>query len=79
MASKKLLSLGDNQSMFNFYRCAQRLPAFDMLVDGPAADIAAARQRYFRAFIFSEQCPYQIIGSPDLLYIVICDHKIADP
>ena len=48
----------------------------DVLVYGPAADIAAPRERHSGISVFSQQRPYQIVGRPDLLYIIIRNNKI---
>ena len=42
-----------------------------MLVNGTAADVASARKRYLGLLVFAKQSAQQIIGSSDLLDILI--------
>ena len=67
-----------HQPMLNHHFRPQGPETFDMLVDGPAADIAASRQDHLRLFIFSQKGPQEIIGTPDLLAPLVLYYQIVD-
>ena len=52
--------------------------AFDMLIDGAASDITSSGEGDLGMLILSEHCTDQIIRSPDLLDILITDHRGTD-
>ena len=64
--------------MFDPYFGPQGLKSFDMLVNGPAADVTASGQRHLRLLVLAQHGADQIVGSPDLLDILVLHHQAAD-
>ena len=64
----QILCRGDDHAMADLNGRAKRPESLKMLIDRPAADIATAGQRDFRAFVFTKKRTQQIIGCADLLY-----------
>ena len=54
----ELLRCGADVAAVNFDFCAQRLKTFQVQVDGPGADDAAAGQRHARLFQPAQQRPH---------------------
>ena len=75
MCPPKLLCICDNESVFDLNTRPKRLKSLNVQINLAASDITAARKRYLRVFILSKKRPKKIIGCPDLLDIIILDHK----
>ena len=73
-----MLRMGFDQAMLDLYLCAKSAKAFDVLVNRPAADIAAAGKRNLCVLIFAQKCSDQVIGGPDLLDIFILYYKLMN-
>ena len=79
MLPYQTLCLCNNLTMLNFNFCTKRTESFQMLIDRSAADITSSRKCNFCMLIFSKQCSQQIVGSSDLLDIIIFNTEISDP
>ena len=71
MASAQSLRLRHNKSILNLYVSAQSAETLQVLINGSASDIAAARKGNLRPLILSKQSPQQIVGSADPLDILV--------
>ncbi len=78
MVSGQMLCLCNDRAVYNAHIGAQRLKSFNMLINCTNTDVASARKRDFRMFVFSEKCADQIIRSPYPLHKLIFDHKIVN-
>ena len=78
MAATQMICLRHNESVSDIYFGSECTEAFDVEVDRPAADVASARKRHLRLFIFAKQCTNQIIGSTDPLDIVVIYAYLSD-
>ena len=63
--------MGDHCPALNDYLCSQCPEALDMLVDGPAANIAASGKGNLGTLILTQKSAYKIIGGADLTDIFI--------
>ena len=54
MIALQMSCLSDDQSVLNTHIRSQSLEALDMLVNGPAADVAAAGKSHLGFFIFAQ-------------------------
>ena len=71
MASHQINGVSHNGSPLYLHLGAQSPKALDVLVNGTASDIAAARQGNLGALVLSEERPDKIVGSADLSYVLI--------
>ena len=78
MCAAKLFRLRNDLSMLDIHIGTQCAESFQMLVDRTASDIASARKRHLRTFIFSKESTQQIVRCPDLLDIIILNIEIPD-
>ena len=78
MIATQCIGLGNDQTMGNVHICPQRPEAFQMLIDGTAADITASRKRHLGLFIFAQQRAQQIIRCSDFFNIVTVYNQIMD-
>ena len=78
MASVKIFRTCHNRPMKNLYICSQSPEALQMLVNGTASDIASARKRHLRMFIFSKQRAQKIIGCADFFNVFIINADIGN-
>ena len=71
MLSCQLLRFGDYCAVENINGRTKSPETFQMLVNGPASDIAASGKRNFRCLVFSKQCAQKIVGRSDLLDVFV--------
>ena len=73
-----ILCICIDETVLNTDLCAQQFKALLVLVDRTGTDLAAARKRYTGLFVFTQHRTDQIIGSSDLMNIVVVDHEFTD-
>ena len=78
MASHQINRMSYYSASLNLNFGPQSPKSLQMLIDRPAADIAAAGKGNLRAFIFAKQRPNKIIGRSDFPDILIIYRNLTD-
>ena len=78
MPADQVNGMGQHRPPLNLNLCPQCPKPFQVLVDGPAADIAPARKGHLCTFIFPQQRTDKIIRRTDLTDIVVVHGHFMD-
>ena len=78
MASMKFICFRNDRTMHNINIRAKCSESLQMLVDRAASNVTSTRKWYFCMFVFTKKCSQQIVGSSDLLDILIINTYISN-
>ena len=75
MASHKSVCFSDDKSSLDPYISTKCTESLDMMVNGPAPDIASTGKCHLRLLELTKKCPQKIIRGPDLLNTVVLNDQ----